>query len=309
MKKIVSTKKLSRQEWLMFRKKGIGGSDAGAICGLNPYVSPIHVYADKTSNEISEYDNEAMRLGRDLEEYVAKRFMEATGFKVRRNCMLLSHDKYPFMYANVDRMVVGEEIGLECKTASVYNSDKWEDGEVPEHYLIQCHHYMAVTGAKAWYIAVLILGKEFKYAKIERDEEIIENLIKIERDFWENHVLKKVMPNPDGSKAADEIIDKYYRKATKGKAIELQGFEDRLNRRDDIIQLMSKLEEEKKQIEQEIKLFMQDAELGFSATHKISWSRVLSSRIDTERLKKDDPDAYSKFIKPVSSRRLLIKAA
>ena len=73
----------------------------------------------------------------------------------------------------------GEDAGLECKTASAYNADKWKDGIVPMHYLIQCAHYMAVTGKKAWYIAVVILGKAFQFARIERDDAMIANLIAI----------------------------------------------------------------------------------------------------------------------------------
>ena len=79
MKKLVSTLNLPREEWLRYRKQGIGGSDAGAICGFNPYRTAMQVYYDKTSNEIENIDNEAMRQGRELEEYVAKRFVEETG--------------------------------------------------------------------------------------------------------------------------------------------------------------------------------------------------------------------------------------
>lgn len=82
---LAKTKDMTREEWLKLRKQGIGGSDAGAVCGLNPYVSPMDVYMDKTTEEIPEQDrdNEAMRLGRDLEQYVAERFCEETGLKVR----------------------------------------------------------------------------------------------------------------------------------------------------------------------------------------------------------------------------------
>lgn len=84
MKKLVSTLNLDKKEWLKYRKSGIGGSDAGAVCGLNPYRTAMQVYQDKVSEEIEEMDNEAMRQGREFEDYVAKRFMEATGKKVRR---------------------------------------------------------------------------------------------------------------------------------------------------------------------------------------------------------------------------------
>ena len=77
---LISTKEMSHEEWLKIRKSGIGGSDAGAICGLNPYSSPIAVYQDKVSKELTEADNESMRQGRDLEEYVARRFTEAVSY-------------------------------------------------------------------------------------------------------------------------------------------------------------------------------------------------------------------------------------
>jgi len=197
MRKLISTNELSYVEWLKYRKQGIGGSDAGTICGLNPYVSPIGVFYEKTRKEIETYDNESMRQGCDLEEYVARRFTEETGLKVRRSNAIYQNEAYPFMQANIDRFISGKNMGLECKTASAYNADKWTGDLVPAHYEIQCHHYMAVTGAKAWYLAVVILGKEFKYKKIERDEELIQNMIAIEKEFWEGHVLSGKMPDPD----------------------------------------------------------------------------------------------------------------
>ncbi len=111
----IPTLNMTHEEWLQRRKTGIGGSDAGAICGLNPYVSPMGVYLDKISTETTDLDNEAMRQGRDLEEYVARRFMEATGLKVRRSNMMYRNSRYPFMLADVDRFIVGEDAGLECK--------------------------------------------------------------------------------------------------------------------------------------------------------------------------------------------------
>ena len=161
MKKLVSTLNLDKKEWLKYRKSGIGGSDAGAICGLNPYRTAIQVYTDKRTDEIEEFDNEAMREGRDLEEYVARRFMEETGKKVRRANAMFYDEEKPFMLADVDRMIVGENAGLECKTASPFSADKWEDDKIPLSYQIQCYHYMSVMNADRWYVAVLIYGTEF----------------------------------------------------------------------------------------------------------------------------------------------------
>lgn len=159
----IPTTGMSNEEWLTLRKTGIGGSDAGSICGVNPFGSPMKVYYDKTGSKVEELDNEAVRQGHDLEDYVAQRFMEATGLKVRRSNYMYRSTEYPFMIADVDRLVAGEDAGLECKTASAYNADKWKDGEIPLHYVMQCYHYMAVTGKRTWYIAVVILGQKFVY--------------------------------------------------------------------------------------------------------------------------------------------------
>ncbi|MDR0923291.1 MAG: YqaJ viral recombinase family protein [Hungatella sp.] len=309
MRKLISTKDLSHEEWLRYRKKGIGGSDAGAICGLNPYVSPMSVFYEKTNSETEDYDNESMRQGRDLEEYVARRFMEETGLKVRRSNAMYQSEEYPFMLANVDRLISGENMGLECKTASAYSADKWTGDSVPAHYEIQCHHYMAVTGAKSWYLAVVILGKEFKYKKIERDEELIQNLITIEKEFWENHVLANTMPDPDGSAISDEVISRYFPSALK-KVIPLPSdLNEQLKRREEIILLAKKLTQEQNQIEQQIKLYMGEYEMALNERYRVSWSNVDTIRIDSKRLKEERPDLYRDFAKSSQSRRFTVKAA
>lgn len=309
MKKLISTVNMPREEWLKYRKQGIGGSDAGAICGLNPYSTAMSVYADKTSPEISDEDNESMRQGRDLEDYVARRFMEATGMKVRRSRAIYQSEEFPFMIADVDRLLIGQRAGLECKTASPYNADKWKDDQVPAHYVIQCLHYMAVTGAEAWYLAVVILGREFKYVRIDRDEVAIQNLITIEDDFWNRHVIPKVMPDPDGSKVCDEVISRYYPDAKKDTVIPLIGFDEKLMRRQEIEELIKKLQAESSQIEQEIKLYMQDAETALSDHFKVRWSSVVSSRIDSRKMKAEQPEVYQQFLSINRSRRFKVDAA
>lgn len=306
---MVSTAEINHEDWLKMRKAGIGGSDAGAICGLNPYASPMSVYSDKTSEDIDTKDNESMRQGRDLEDYVARRFMEATGLRVRRSNVMYRNEEHPFMLADVDRLIVGENAGLECKTASAYSSDKWKDGEIPPHYLIQCYHYMAVTGKRTWYIAVVILGQEFKYAKLTWDESLIQNLIAMESDFWNNHVVPGIMPEPDGSRVCDDVLEQYFHLARKDSAIPLIGFDGILKRREEIISLMKKLEQEQRQIEQRIKLYMQDNEIAFNDKYRVTWVNVDTARLDTKRIKTERPEVYKDFMNVTSSRRFTVKAA
>ena len=155
---------LSKAEWKILRQGGIGGSDVGAVCGVNSYVSPLDVYISKTEElQEEEEEKEAVRVGHDLEEYVAKRFMEATGLKVRRSNYMFQSVEHPFMLADVDRLIVGEDAGLECKTVNAYGECNWKDGKIPLSYLLQCYHYMAVTGKRMWYIAALIMGRDFVF--------------------------------------------------------------------------------------------------------------------------------------------------
>lgn len=308
MKKLISTLGIDKTEWLRYRKQGIGGSDAGAVCGLNPYRTAISIYQDKISDDIEDIDNEATRQGREFEDYVARRFMEATGKKVRRANAMFYDENNPFMLADVDRMVVGENAGLECKTASPFMADKWKDGNIPMSYQIQCYHYMSVCNADAWYIAVVIYGREFKFYRIERDQQVIDDLIQIEKDFWENNVQRKVMPDPDGSKIADSVIAEYF-KESKAMAIPLNGFNNKLKRREELLELMQKMDTEKKQIEQELKMYLGEAELAENEQYRVSWKSVHSNRIDEKRLKEEQPEIYEKYKRDISSRRFSIKAA
>lgn len=309
---IAKTKDMDRKDWLMLRKNGIGGSDAGAVCGLNPYVSPLEVYFSKTCEGIDERvpDNEAMREGRDLEDYVARRFMEASGLKVRRANMMYASKEHPFMIADVDRLITGckgGRTGLECKTASPYSAEKWKDGKIPAYYIIQCYHYMAVLDAQSWYIAVIVYGREFKYIKLERDEEIIQQLIRIEENFWNHNVMEKVMPEPDGSDAAEAFINRHFSESRKELSIPLKGFDEKLRRREEITGIISQLDTEKKKIEQEIKTYMDEAEYAENENFLVSWKNSITNRIDTKRLKEEMPEVYTKFLNTIKNRKFIIK--
>lgn len=311
MKRLVDVNKISHEEWLKYRKMGITGTDAGAIVGMNPYKSALQVFVDKTTDTIEIFDNEAMKQGRDLEEYVAQRFCEATGKKVRRANAIFISDEHPWMLADFDRLVVGERAGLECKTVSAYSADKWKNGAIPLHYQLQCQHYLAVSGYDCWYIAALIFGREFIVHKIERDEGLIQNLITIEKRFWEQNVLAGIMPTPDGSKAADMILAQYFPEKEGLSVFLPQHMEVQLKRREELVSLISRLETEKISIEQEVKKYLGEEEATEAENENffVRWKSIETSRIDVDKLKKEAPEVYERFKKTVFSKRLTIKSA
>ena len=309
MRRLVSTTDLPKAEWLKYRKQGITGTDAGAICGFNPYVSAFQVYQDKITEDIEEFDNESMRQGRDLEEYVAQRFMEETGLKVRRANAIYQNEEYPWMLADFDRLIIGQKAGLECKTVSPYSADKWKDNQIPFHYQMQVQHYLAVSGYDCWYIAAVIFGREFVIRKIERDEELIQYLIRIEKRFWHDNVLARVMPDPDGSDNCSEVIAKIYFKSDSAKTVQLQGYNKLLQRRMELDELIKKLETEKVSIEQRVKIEMGEAAYGTTEEFKVSWSFFEQNRLDTKKLKEEHPDIYKEYCKVSSGRKFTVSRA
>lgn len=306
---LATTTEMNRQEWLKARKKGIGGSDAAAIAGLNKWKSPVAVYLDKIGQAVDgDSSSEAAYFGSILEDVVAQEFSKRTGLKVRRRNAILQHPEYPFMLANVDRLIVGRKEGLECKTASEYLKEEWKGDEVPAQYLIQCQHYMAVTGYEAWWIAVLIGGNKFIYKKIERDEEIIDYLIQLESDFWNNHVLKEEPPIFDGSDASSELLKALYPEAVPQTEIQLPSYANSLvDALEQVNSEIKELETQKKEYENQLKAMMGENEKAYAGDKIITWKSVYSNRFDSKRFAKEHPELYNQYTKTTSYRRFAIK--
>ncbi|CEK29397.1 phage-type endonuclease [[Clostridium] sordellii] len=306
-KVIADTKNMSKEEWLKNRQAGIGGSDASAIAGLNPWKSSIQLYIDKKEENPQEVKSLRMELGNRLEGLVAELFTEKTGLKVRNVNGILKNEKYPFALANIDRAIVGEKAFLECKTTNSFALKEWQDG-VPPHYEIQCLHYMAITGATHCYIAALIGNSDFIWHKIERDQETIDYLMQIEKEFWEENILKDIVPLPDGSDAYSEYLKEKYKKSN-GQEIELHLLKDgpqKLLRYDEIVTDIKVLETEKKLIEQEIQLHMEDFEVAKIGDRKITWKTSSRNSIDSKKLKAEMPDIVAQYTKTSNSRTFRI---
>jgi len=301
---LAKTLDMPRDEWLELRRQGLGGSDAAAIVGLDRYRSAFDVYADKLGLRPEIPDNEAMRQGRDLEDYVAERFCEATGKKVRRRNAILQHPEYEFMTANIDRWVVGENAGMEAKTTSVLNRHKFSQGEFPPNYYVQCMHYMAVTGADRWYLAVLVLNKSFHVFTIERDEAEIQALIAAEKDFWENHVLKQIPPTPDGSESTSELLKQMFPEAREREEVALYGHEEKIQQYLELDARVKELTQERDAIKQELQLALADAEIGRAQGYVVEWKNQTRQTLDTQKLKKEQAEIYQKYLKPAQTVRV-----
>lgn len=299
---------MDKLQWLKERQCGIGGSDVGAILGVNKYKTPFEVYLEKTEpiTEVGE-QSESAYWGDQFEEVVAKEFEKRTGKKVRRDRKHYKHKEYSFMVANIDRKVVGENAILECKTANQYLANEWQDDEVPASYLLQVQHYLFVTGAEVGYIAVLIGGQKFVWKEVQRDEELIEVIIEAEKEFWKM-VQDKTPPALDGSSAAEKYLKERYKEAEEDKSIEL-GFEykDKIKTYLDMKVQLKNFETQVKELENQIKFEIGNAEYAHAPGYSLSWKNVSSTKVDSKKLKSEYPEIYDKVIKENKSRRFSIK--
>jgi putative phage-type endonuclease len=292
----------------MDRQGFLGSSDAAAVLGLSRWSTPLQVWAEKTGQiepkDIS--DKLAVRLGVALEQTVADLFMEETEkrvFKVSENQV---HPNYPFITCQIDRRVVGEDALLECKTCSAWKAKEWEGEEIPQEYIVQVQHQLAVTGKAYGYIAVLIGNQDFKWKRIDRDDKAINEMISREVTFWNDYVIPKVMPAVISCNDS-ETLYKLFEKAVPDSVLAL---DDNINQTVEDIQAaetdkksLEGLIEQKKNI---LKSLLGENECGVSSQFKITWKNQSTTRLDTKSIKEEIPSVYQKYSKTTETRVLRI---
>lgn len=303
---LIKTKELNRDQWLEVRKLGIGGSEASIILGINKYSSPMWLYLYKIGAIENNVESECAYWGTTLEDIVAKEFEIRTGLKVHRKNAILKNKLFPFMIANLDRLIYGKQIGFEAKTCNEYVKGDWEGDSIPESYYCQCQHYMAVTGYEQWYIAVLIGGNKFKYQLIERDDEYIGKLIEKELEFWQR-IEQKNPPPLNGSECDTKLLLDLYGNVVKEKTALSDDVNDMLLKREELADKIKIYDNEKNEIENQIKGMLQNNDTGMTSKYTVTWKEVLTNRLDSKKFKEEHEDLYKQYTNISKSRKFGVK--
>lgn len=317
--RLVSTKSMSRDKWLNIRKQGIGASDAAAAMGISPYQSQLELWMVKTGRDANlekpkpDDQESPMYWGNILEPIVAKHYTMRTGNKVRRVNAVLQHpdEDKRWMLANLDYAVsASDDVQiLECKTAGEHGAKLWRDG-VPDYVRCQVQHQLAVTGKQAADVCVLICGQKVEVYRVDRDDELIAQIIELERAFW-HYVETDTPPPADGSDSASKALRALYPYDNE----ESVNFTDDKLMNTTLLELLHTREKvteftkHEELLKQAIQERMQNATKAVFADATILWRKSKdSTSLDTKALLNAQPELLEQYGKTrLGSRRFTIK--
>lgn len=218
-----------RDEWLTWRRRGIGGSDIAAILGWSNWAHPAGVYLDKTG-QLDDHDaGEAARWGKLLEAAIADEFTERTGLHVAAEQLCVAKVMPGWQRCTLDGLVL-ETPGPRPKhqaltdalgVLEIKNSAAWAWDTIPDEYECQVQWQLGITGLTHAWLAVLHGGRRLQIHELEADPAAFEALTQVAERFWTDHVLARRPPPADSSAATTRALKDAYRdRATEG-AIEL----------------------------------------------------------------------------------------
>ena len=328
---IIPLEGVSRDEWLKLRTHGLGGSDIGTIAGLNNYASKYSLWNEKTGRVIPEDAGEAAAWGNRLEDAVGAAYAERNNVAVVKWGVMLRSKERPHALANVDFWISDDPIFpkgemsewldvteppgivaiLETKTSGIAShgtSHKWNNGSIPDNYVLQVVHYGVVSGVRDTRFGALLAGQGLVCREYEWSDEMAKNIVLIEDAFWHNNILADIEPEPDGSDATEDALKQKYPRSVEGKGYE--GGAKLLELWDDFEAkkvIAAQTEIDRKAARARIVSLIGDAE--FATADNVTLFTFKSTRdgvkFDEAAFKKANPAEYAKWLKEKPGHRTM----
>jgi putative phage-type endonuclease len=306
-----------RETWLRARTLGIGGSEVAAACGLSPFVTRYSLWLEKTGRlghdgQYNAQQNERFRWGRVIEPLILREFDDRNPeYILTGGEGLYSDPDRTWRLANVDSLAWNPDQTLaavvEVKTVSGYQVRHFADERVPIHYVCQLQWYLSILGAPRGFIAALLDTSTYMQRTVERDDELITDLIEGAEEFW-THVQRDTPPPADPSETTRRALSRA--RAVEGETIELdKEWNKHLDHREDLADQIGRLEIARAEIDNRLRAAMGTAEVATINDVKVATHRASSrpSRsCDWDRFAAEQPDLYrSLVIERPPSRRLV----
>ena len=304
---------IAHAEWLDIRRQFLGGSDAAAVCGVNDWKSSLSVWASKVRGIDQEMTSD-MKWGNILEPIIRQEFPEEYAAEAEDTIEVEEAPKvfrsiaWPFMGANLDGIVTTGKHGrggLEIKTANLYQTQYWKEGELPRQYYCQVQHYMAVTGL-SHFLVVVLLGKRLQWRFVPRNEEYIQRMVRIEQDFWREYIENGQMPIPKGLESDRRVLLHLFPSAEVEETDFPPAIAAMAERYDDLRAQIKEFETEKEMLSQAMKAEVGDAKGGRAGKWKVTWSRFERASFDRKRFREEHGKLYARYTTQAPSERLSV---
>lgn len=295
----------SEKDWQFARTFGLGGSDVAAACGLNPWKTPFQLWLEKTEKvrqDIDEATAERMRWGHLLEPVILREFDERhPEFVLTGGEGMYADREHPWMFANVDGLAwhtSGQLAGIvEAKSAGHRSAAEWDDDAVPIHYVCQVQWYMRVLGAERCFVAALLDTNTFLERVIERDDDLIGDLVDGAAEFW-GYVQRDEAPPADGSDLTRRALARW--PSVPEQVVELDPlWHKHIARRHELSEQIKLLEAERTGVDNQLR-----AEMGTAEEARLAGTKVASHKApakpsrstDYDRLAAEHPDLYARYV-------------
>jgi len=278
----------ARDEWLTWRRRGIGGSDIGALLGLSNWASPWSLWADKVGLLPPDETTQRQRIGLRMEAVLAAEFHDETGLYVVGEQTWCAHREHPQFLCTVDGFVA-EHGPLEDWNGSLaqlreirsrpldtsallgtvqFKTDarySWPDDEPPPAIRAQCIWEMGVTGLEHCWLVVMFGGFRVRTFEIDWDGDARadwELMTERAERFWRNHVLTRIPPMVDGSDATAAALRTIYPDHVEGETVDLDDLAPTLRERDELKDIAKRAKARLDEIDNEIRAVFGNAEVG-----------------------------------------------
>lgn len=290
------------------RRGFLGGSDAGGVLGINPWLTPLQVYESKVEGKEFVYaDPERLLWGSLSEPMIAQEFGDRTGLDVKDSPGAVTMEKHPFIGGNPDRYLYNDKLEqgiLEIKTVDPFAFKKWNE-EVPDYYYSQVQHYLMVTGLKWAYLAALVGNRFLRIWHIPAEPAFIKIMFQVQVDFWKDYILKERKPDPTLKDDLNRIF------ATVRETNPVAATDDDYQNYTELKQIKAEikvLEERKTDYEDKLKLSLGVHNLlQRGGANLITWNQVNRNDFNKKGFKEAHPDLHKKWVKPSKTRMFLVK--
>lgn len=303
-----------RKEWLSHREMGIGSSEIATILGLNPFETPYQLWRRKRKMDPPKAETFAMRAGHYLEDAVSKFYSDATGVEIIKRSegdWLIVNDEKPYLRVSPDRTywIPGETRNsknkgiLECKTTQRNINEE----DIPSHWFCQLQYQLGVAefsqGALAW----LVQGRDFGHQGYDFNEDFYAYLVEEAEKFWTVNIVGGEEPL---LMRVEDVLTKFPSHTAGATKEASNGFLEDYIRLKGFRNQIQELEAQKKELEERMKLEMQDAEVVTSDGKTIvTWkSSKPSQRFDEKAFAAEHPDIFKEYLKEGNPiRRFIVK--